>query len=149
MSHCCEIYKIQENLFFSGYWPGFDFEELEKMGITAIVNLMEREMYTPPKGTFKYLHKGFPDDARIPPNYLTEILNFIEVHTKNGKVLVHCSMGISRSGGICVAWLMHQNKNWSWKDAVNYIKEVHPVYPAKEIRESVLEYFESTEGKKR
>lgn len=144
-----DIYKIQDNLYIGAYWPQLNFKKIEKEGITAIVNLMEESLYDPiPKG-YHYLHKGFPDDTYPPQNYIKEILEFLDIHTKRGKVLVHCAMGISRSGGLIVAWLLKENPKWSWNDALSYVNNVRLIFPAIEIRESVLDYLESLEGFRR
>jgi protein-tyrosine phosphatase len=58
-------------------------------------------------------------------------------------------MGISRSGGIVVAWLLKNNPDWDWHTAVDYVNQFRKIFPAVEIRESVLGYFESIEGKRR
>jgi protein-tyrosine phosphatase len=115
-----QIYKVHDNLYIGAYWPRLNFEKFKEIGITAIVN-----------------------------SYIEEILSFIDQHVKDGKVLVHCAMGISRSGGIIVAWILKENPTWSWDDAMDYINKSRLVFPAVEIRESVLDYFESLEGKRR
>jgi protein-tyrosine phosphatase len=58
-------------------------------------------------------------------------------------------MGISRSGGIIVAWLLKNNPKWSWSDAMNYVNKSRLIFPAIEIKESVLDYFESIQGFRR
>ncbi|TFG06969.1 MAG: hypothetical protein EU539_06260 [Promethearchaeota archaeon] len=148
MSDMDEIYKVHDNLYIGAYWPQLNFDKLRKEGITAIVNLMQEKYYVPPK-EFKYLFKGFPDNTYPPHDYLQEILEFIERNIKNGKVLVHCAMGISRSGGLIVAWLLKQNPEWSWGDAMDYVWKTRRILPAIEIRESVLDYLESLEGFRR
>ena len=144
-----DIYKIHENLYIGAYWPRINFKKLKKEGITAIVNLMEENHYDPRDLGFVYLHRGFPDDWYVPHNFLKDILEFIDVHIRKGKVLVHCAMGISRSGGIIVAWLLKENPDWSWSDAMDYVGRSRLIFPAVEIRESVLDYFESFEGRRR
>ncbi len=144
-----QIYKVHDNLFIGAYWPRLNFEKFKKIGITAIVNLMEENFYDPTRLGFVYLFKGFPDDWYPPHSYIEEILSFIDQHVKDGKVLVHCAMGISRSGGIIVAWILKENPTWSWNDAMDYINKSRLIFPAVEIRESVLDYFESIEGKRR
>ena len=122
----------------------------KEIGITAIVNLMEENLYNPIALGFKYLHKGFPDDTYPPHEHLEEILNFIDLNLKNnGKVLVHCSMGISRSGGIITAWLLKNHPNWSWKDAISYVEKSKFIAPAVEIRESILDYLEKIDNHRR
>jgi protein-tyrosine phosphatase len=73
----------------------------------------------------------------------------MDQHIKGGKVLVHCAMGISRSGGIIIAWILKENPNWSWNDALEYVNKSRLVFPAVEIKESILDYFESIEGTRR
>ena len=144
-----QIYKVHDNLYIGAYWPRLNFEKFKEIGITAIINLMEENFYDPTRLGFTYLHKGFPDDWYPPHSYLKEILSFIDKQIKDGKVLVHCAMGISRSGGIIVAWILKENPTWGWKDAMDYINKSRLIFPAVEIRESVLDYFESIEGKRR
>ena len=77
MSDMDDVYKITENLYIGAYWPQINFEKLKKKGITAIVNLMEVNLYTPPK-RFAYLYKGFPDNTYPPHRSISEILEFID-----------------------------------------------------------------------
>jgi protein-tyrosine phosphatase len=111
---------------------------------------MEEKLYNPTHMGFSYLHKGFPDDTYPPHKYLEEILNYIDNNLQNGgKVLVHCSMGISRSGGIIVAWLLKEHPTWSWGNAISYVKKTKFIAPAVEIRESILDYLEEMERRRR
>ncbi|MCJ7647635.1 MAG: dual specificity protein phosphatase family protein, partial [Candidatus Lokiarchaeota archaeon] len=101
-----QVYNVYPNLYIGAFWPRLNFPKFKELGITAIVNLMEENYYDPTTLGFEYLFKGFPDDWYPPHSYIEEILEFIDIHIKNGKVLVHCAMGISRSGGLIVAWIM-------------------------------------------
>jgi len=151
MSDMDEIYKVNENIYIGAYWPRLNFNKIEREGITAIVNLMDEKLYTPPWRKYAYLYKGFPDNTYPPHSYLKEILDFMDVHIKKkkGKVLVHCAMGISRSGGMVLAWLLKENPTWSWTDAMKYVWQSRKVLPAVEIRESILDYLESIENRRR
>lgn len=151
MSFLDDIDQITEQLYISSYWPRLNFKKIQKAGITAIVNLMEHKIYTPPKSKYAYLYKGFPDETYPSHKIIQEILDFLDFHIKQkkGKVLVHCAMGISRSGGLVVAWLLKENPSWSWTDAMDYVKQFHMIIPAVEIRESILDYLEALEGSRR
>lgn len=144
-----DIYQIQDNLYIGAYWPRLNFEKINNAGITAIINLMEDNLYHPPK-SYKYLYKGFPDETYVPAEFLNEIFQFMDKHLieKKGKVLVHCAMGISRSGGIVVGWLLKEHPQWNWEDAMEYVSKNRQIYPALEIKDSILDYLESIKNKK-
>jgi protein-tyrosine phosphatase len=144
-----EVYKVHPRLFIGAYWPQLVFARLKKRGIHAIVNLMEDNLYDPRPLGFSYLYKGFPDETYPPHEYIEEILHFIEKHIQKGGVLVHCAMGLSRSAGIILAYLMKENPSWTWDQALNYVNQTRRVYPAIEIRKSILDYFEAKEGRRR
>lgn len=149
MSDLNYIFEVHKNLYIGGYWPSLDFQKLKEIGITAIVNLMEENVYDPRPHGFAYLYRGFADDWYVPHEFLEEIFEFIDYHIKNGKVLVHCARGVSRSGGIIAAWLLKEHSNWTWDKAVDYVSKSRLIYPAVEIKESILEYFESIENRRR
>ena len=149
MSELNYIFEVHDNLYIGGYWPSLDFKRLKETGITAIVNLMEENVYNPRPHGFAYLYRGFADDWYVPHEFLKEIFEFIDYHIEKGKVLVHCARGVSRSGGIIVAWLLKEHDNWTWDKAVEYVSKSRLIYPAVEIKESILEYFESIENRRR
>ena len=143
-----EIFEVYKNLYIGAYWPRLNFNKFKEIGITAIVNLMEESLYNPTSLGFSYLHKGFPDDTYPPHEYLDGILEFIDLHLNNsGKVLVHCSMGVSRSPGMVIAWILKVNPDWSWRDAISYVSKSKFIAPAVEIRKSVTDYFKALKNK--
>ena len=72
-----------------------------------------------------------------------------ENQIKNGKVFVHCAAGISRSGGIVVGRTLIEHPEWSWSEAMEYISEYRQIWPAVEIKASILDYLEEKYGKYR
>lgn len=143
-----DIYQITDSLYIGAYWPRINFKILKRKGITAILNLMEDNLYEPDK-KYSYLHLGFPDETYPSHDLLKKALDFIDVNIQTGKVLVHCAMGISRSGGIVVAWLLKKHYDWQWDDAVRFVRESRGIGPAYQIKTSILDYFEKIEGKRR
>jgi len=149
MSELNYIFEVYKNLYIGGYWPKLYFQKLKEIGIIAIVNLMEDKVYDPRPHGFAYLYRGFADDWYVPHEYLEEIFEFIDKHIIQGKVLIHCARGVSRSGGVIVAWLLKEHQNWTWNKAVEYVSKSRLIFPAIEIKESILNYFETVENRRR
>ena len=143
-----KIYKITDNLYIGSYRAAKKLKKLRKEGITAIVNVMEKEKYNPPP-KFNYLFKSVKDRTYINHEVLQEILRFIEQNASEGKVLVHCASGISRSGGIVVARLLMENPNWNWEEARKFVRKSTNITPHPNIRQSILDFLEDKEGKRR
>lgn len=149
MSELDDVYMVNEKIYIGAYWPRINFKKLKKLGITSIINLMEDNLYDPRPEGFNYLHEGFPDNTYVSYEKLKKILSFMDVQLKKGKILVHCSMGISRSAGIIIAWLLKENPDWSWKKAFEYVNNSRKIYPAVELRQAILDYLESIDGYRR
>jgi protein-tyrosine phosphatase len=137
-----KIVQITDGLFISDYITRESFKELERLGISAIVNLSLKEDYYPPPPHINYLHAGFPDGTYPSHHKLREIYNFIQKEKKKGKILVHCLAGVSRSAGILIGQLMIENQ-WSWNKAFNILRDKKWVMPAHRIKESVIDFINS------
>lgn len=69
-----------------------------------------------------------------------------EARQKNGKILVHCAMGISRSATIVIAYLMSRYK-MSLISAYNYVKSKRPeINPNKYFMKKLVEYEKELNG---
>jgi protein-tyrosine phosphatase len=66
------------------------------------------------------------NDSEILCDTLKETLDVIDsVLAKEGKCLVHCAMGVSRSSTLCASWIMSRQRV-SLEEAMNRIREVCP-----------------------
>ncbi len=75
--------------------------------------------------------------------YFDETNKFIEkVKKQNGKVLVHCQAGISRSSTIVIAYLMNMN-NITLMEAYNTVKKIRTIVEPNFLFYSQLYEYES------
>ncbi|XP_027195818.2 dual specificity protein phosphatase 4-like [Dermatophagoides pteronyssinus] len=96
---------------------------LLNLGITAVLNVSQS---CPNHFENEFYYKRIPindskcDDITIRIN---EALNFIDEikEDRNGKILVHCQAGISRSATICIAYLI-KKKRIRMEEAYEFVK---------------------------
>jgi len=117
---CCEVV---ENLFIGSQDAAAEEEILNSKGITHIVNVG-----TGIPNMFEHKFKYFKVDILDTPEF--DILPFIEptsnfidnaIRNENGKVLVHCNAGVSRSSAILIGYLM-KKRNYSYEEALEKTK---------------------------
>jgi len=117
---CCEVVK---NLFIGSQDAAAEEEILTSKGITHIVNVG-----TGIPNMFEHKFKYFKVDILDTPEF--DILPFIEptsnfidnaIKNENGKVLVHCNAGVSRSSAILIGYLM-KKQNYTYEEALEKTK---------------------------
>jgi len=110
--------KILDHLYLGDFEDATDLKELEKHGITHILNTVHDYYENCKTGAEfygdQYKYHGFTsdDDERYPiMNHFKESYDFIEsARSTNGKCLIHCMAGINRSGCLATAYYMlHKN----------------------------------------
>lgn len=137
------IAKLQTMLAFTPRWPSgpsqiTDFlylgseddavnvNHLRDLGVTHVINcaagycVTNQEFY----GDIKYLgFEGEDDDCYNMLQHFDEAFKFIEdARSSGGKVLIHCLMGINRSGIITCAYCM-LHKNLGPISAARFVKK--------------------------
>lgn len=97
-------------------------EQLQQLGITALLNVTQ---FCPNLYQEVFEYKCIPvrdtgcEDIGA---YFQESIQFIDqVKAQNGKVLVHCQAGVSRSATICIAYLM-STRRLRMEEAYKYVK---------------------------
>lgn len=121
--------EILPYLFLGGEEAASNPELLSKLGINYVLNCASLEV--PLDKTFyeengiKMNYLSFPANDDINYNmtqHLSDAFNFIEDCRKsNGKILIHCLMGINRSGFITAAYVMKQKK-LGFIQTINFIR---------------------------
>ncbi len=77
-------------------------------GVTAILDLCPEMSNTVSKGGLDYRHIPVLDFTAPTPGQLDEAVDFVQRHSRTGKVYVHCALGYARSAGVVAAWLMRE-----------------------------------------
>lgn len=131
--------QIHRHLFISEIPFQEDIEDILAQGITAIVNLTSDSTYTLPEG-IPFIREGIKDDSYIPKETLERIYSFIRSEIE-GRVLVHCNAGISRSRGIVIGQIMLEHPNWSWSVAETFVRRARYVMVAPRTQRSIEGYI--------
>lgn len=120
--------EITPNLFVGGEKSANDKGLLKKLGITHIFNL--NGLNSPSYFTEDFFYRI----ADIRDHVFSELgeefwnlINFAKnVITNNGKIFVHCKMGISRSPAFCVAYLM-DTTGIPYNEAFSIVQQKRPI----------------------
>ena len=118
---------------------------LAKYGITHIVNLACTKPVYP---DLEYLCINVGDDPHEPLHRAFDgAFSFIDAALAgNGKVLVHCQAGVSRSATIVIGYLMHHHK-MTLDDAHMHTKQRRPcVYPNAGFRQQLIALHRKIHG---
>lgn len=102
--------KILEYLFLGSEEHSSDRTILQQMGITSVLNVASNcKNHFEDTLTYKNLPVLDNCESDISKIFDEAILFIKEVKKNNGKVLVHCQAGISRSATVCTAYLMERD----------------------------------------
>lgn len=118
------ISEVFPNLYLGNVEGSNDKNQLEKYGITHIVNATIDLPNKFENDGFIYYRVAINDSFNQNiSNYFTEVIQFIKnAHAENGIVFVHCFAGISRSATIVLAYLMEE-KQMTFNQAFDFLKQ--------------------------
>jgi atypical dual specificity phosphatase len=117
---------------------------LTESGITAILNVATEADLVPDPDHFDYYKVHIDDGQAMDLSHISEAVDFIHSRIRDGKVLVHCLMGISRSSTIVLCYL--HECGFSLREAMNLIKRKRPdAQPHIALYNSVREYYQEKE----
>jgi len=120
----CYPAQITENVYLGSQLSAKQKPVLNKLGITHIINATnECPNFFDDNPKINYLKIGLDDHPD--QNLLASVpkaIDFIDsAIDSNGKVLVHCSRGMSRSASLVAAWMMNQT-HCTYPQAIDHIK---------------------------
>lgn len=119
-----ELHWVTPDLAFSGRLQKGDQYDLQRSGVTHIVNLTIRP---DPKWAFPTLNAGLPDDGTPKPTeWFGHVLPWVlrAIHS-GGKVVVHCESGIHRGPSMVYAVLRAMGR--SIEESTLLIRHANPL----------------------
>ena len=122
---------------------------IDNLNITHVVNI-SREHPNAFPDRLKYLTIKLDDVSQSNlKHHFAKANQFIEdALCKDGSILVHCNMGVSRSSTITIAYLM-KRRQWTLKTAHDFVKEKRAcISPNRGFLFQLLEWEETLFGKK-
>ncbi|BFZ01017.1 hypothetical protein BsWGS_04056 [Bradybaena similaris] len=119
--------EILPHLYLGDIWHSSQRQLLQHLGITAMLNVSSScENFF--QSHFRYMNIQVNDtmDADL-LSWFPKIIEFIDsVAQQQGKVLVHCRAGVSRSATVCIAYLM-QKQQMSLDAAFEFVVSRRPI----------------------
>jgi len=110
--------KVLDHLYLSGHMEARDFNLLRQLGVTHVLNCAANDIdtnlaYYSGKSNVRQFcgFKAEDDHDYAIMQHFEEAFAVIEdARNSNGVALIHCQMGINRSGALTVAYIMAHRK---------------------------------------
>jgi predicted protein tyrosine phosphatase len=119
-----QVRQVKEGLFVASQDVANDAGLIKQYGITHVLNVAE--VPSQKLIDLHYLDVHILDLPEEPLScHFAKCFEFIDEALKNGRVLVHCNAGISRSVSIVVAFLMCRRQK-SLFEAISQVKAARP-----------------------
>jgi Dual specificity phosphatase, catalytic domain len=100
------MWEILPDLFLGDRGDASDRGRLRQRGITHVVNC-SRELPCHFEGEFEYLWLRMDDPDPAFADKIAAFCEFIDTGRERGKVMVHCTGGVSRSPAVILAYLCY------------------------------------------
>lgn len=119
--------QILDFMFLGSEWNAANRSELIQNGITHILNITkEIDNFYPGQFCYKNILLFDVPESDLLQHWEDTYKFILNAAKSNGKVLIHCKMGISRSASTVCAFLM-KYKSWGLKHALRFVKDKRPI----------------------
>ncbi|XP_036430584.1 dual specificity protein phosphatase family protein [Colossoma macropomum] len=140
------IDEVWPNLFIGNVAIAQNRTALKKLGITHILNVAHSKQGSIGDQSYygeEFVYYGIPaeDSSRFDLSvHFRPASDFIHkaLKKKNGKVLVHCIMGVSRSSTLVLAYLMLRHR-LTLRSAIQKVVQRRAIYPNRNFLSLLLE----------
>lgn len=130
--------RIWERLFIGGIADAEELGENNPHGISTVISLSEIPVESKSRG-INCLHLPIEDDEPVPVRQFDRILDALCENIRWGRVLLHCSRGMSRAPSMAAAYMAA----CGYRDidaAIEEIRKVRPfIHPSTVVVESLKE----------
>ncbi|CAN9499867.1 unnamed protein product [Ophioblennius macclurei] len=150
------IEEVWPSLYIGNVAVAQNRKRLHKLGITHVLNAAHSKQGSIGDQSFygdACVYFGIPaedSDKFDLSQYFKLAADFIHKALKNkdGKVLVHCIMGMSRSATLVLAYLMTRQR-FSLKDALRHVIQKRAIYPNRNFLSLLLKLDEQLTQRRR
>ncbi|KAM9971317.1 hypothetical protein ACTFIW_011294 [Dictyostelium discoideum] len=121
--------KVTDYLYMGSETVASNLEILKSNGITHIINASYQcDNFFQDNPMFEYRKLHLRDSPLEDISLVFEqVIEFIErAIACNGKIFIHCQMGVSRSSCLCMLWIMKTTR-CSLEEASDLVKQVRPI----------------------
>jgi protein-tyrosine phosphatase len=142
--------RVISRLYIGPLQSARDYEWQKRKGITHVLTVTDAMPWKTKRPSHLTDHMIVPiSDTGPLGRHLDRMLRFMYEGRSQGKVLVHCTMGINRSASAVISFLMHK-RGLSYKSALETVRHARPwVSPTREMRGEVRRYFEERKRRNR
>ena len=138
----CDMNYIIDNIYLGDSLAAANETFLKEYNITTVINCAQELVSEYQE--IKFLELTLSDflDQKILPKF--EIAyKFIKINSENN-ILIHCSLGMSRSASLVIFYLIKE-KRWDYDTCYAYTKERRPIIdPNPGFEQQLREYYNKT-----
>ena len=119
---------IKDFLFISGYKTASTLSDLQNLKITNIINCSGDLCENLEFSGIHYLTLNIRDNVSENIECIFyKCINYIdETKEKNGRILIHCYKGVSRSVSVLISYLIYLYK-WTYDKAFDFVQSKRPI----------------------
>jgi protein-tyrosine phosphatase len=117
--------RIWERLYIGGLADAEELAEDNPDGITTVISLSEQCVEKKAAGV-RYIHLPIEDDEPVPVRQFDAVMDALAFNIRQGNVLIHCGVGISRAPSLTAAYL-HRVGYKHIDAAIEEIRQVRPI----------------------
>ena len=119
---------IKDFLFISGYKTASTLSDLQNLKITNIINCSGDLCENLEFSGIHYLTLNIRDNVSENIECIFyKCINYIdEAKEKNGRILIHCYKGVSRSVSVLISYLIYSYK-WTYDKAFDFVQSKRPI----------------------